>query len=572
MEGSPQSAGVPGLPGAVDRRDLLLIVALSAIAGLLLFAHLGSKYLWQDEAATAVMGDRMMRYGKPLAYDGKNIITMDNFAEEDHRTIGSRTASAESALDYLIARRDFRSDTAWTGQPWGQFVVAGASIRLFGRTTVAARAPFAAAAVLTVALFYVFVRRAFDSRLMAAIATAFVILNTYWILHARQCRYYALSSLFLVLTTMAYARWRRGLRFGPAAFVVAAWFWFQSDFGTFWPVIGVYLGLAAWSSWPRVRSVVFVAAALAVSIAPWVWYYELIGRVKTTAMPWPDKLSGNVFHMNQFVMPLALLAAAALLLRARWPSLPPLRRQLLLAGALILIASIYWVTAVAPWSFHRYLVSLTPLGALLLAWLVMEAAAWAARDRRAPAAVVASVAAALLIATPLASNVVSSWLPRVWTNGHPIGFAVRPELRVLADEARGRQKDPNRAVIELLKERAAPGDEILVTYEDVPFMYYMDNPIRGGIACFRVEDPSAPPRFAVIRRSVPFLHWPVFTREMGRHMWRRIPVDAPAYPWGNNPDPDTQPAWFHAELPDVIVAEYAGPAAGTGSASRPFAP
>ena len=35
---------------------------------------------------------------------------------------------------------------------------------------------------------------------------------------------------------------------------------------------------------------------------------------------------------------------------------------------------------------------------------------------------------------------------------------------------------------------AAPNDEILINYEDIPLMYYLPNPIRGGISAFRVED------------------------------------------------------------------------------------
>jgi hypothetical protein len=107
----------------------------------------------------------------------------------------------------------------------------------------------------------------------------------------------------------------------------------------------------------------------------------------------------------------------------------------------------------------------------------------------------------------------------------------------------------------MVKSLARPEDEILVNYEDIPFMFYTENPIRGGVPCFRVEDRAAPPRFLVIRKSVPFLHWPVFIREIKRYTWSRIPVRAPDIPFGNNPDPDTQPAWNPPNLPDVILAE-----------------
>ncbi len=162
MESGLATTGPMGLP------DWLLMVLAGTIAAILLFTNLGDKYLWQDEAATAVMGERMMKYGKPLAYDGKNLITMDNFAEEDKDTVSLRTGDAGAALQYFVARRDFKADSAWTGQPWGQFLVAGISLSMFGHSTVAARAPFAAAAMITIVLLYWFIRGQLHDRLMAA--------------------------------------------------------------------------------------------------------------------------------------------------------------------------------------------------------------------------------------------------------------------------------------------------------------------------------------------------------------------------------------------------------------------
>jgi hypothetical protein len=535
----------------------------SIIAAVLLFTNLDDKYLWQDEAATAVMGERMIKYGKPLAYDGKNLITMDNFAEEDIQTINLRTGDAKTALQYFINRGDFKADTTWIGQPWGQFVVAGASMLFFGHNTWAARAPFAAAAMITVLLLYWLIRVQFQDKLMATIAIALLLVNTYWVLHGRQCRYYALTGLLLLVTLMAYDYWQLGGRWGRMFFVIAGWFWFQIDFGTFWPVIGILLIVAAWRTWPRVIGTVTVAFALGAAVAPWVWYYELLSRLKGTAATWSVKFLGNLFHMNQFIIPFPVLIAAMLVLIFRWHKVPPLSRQLLLACLLILVVSLLWVTSVAPWYFHRYIVHLTPIATLLMAWLFVETGKWFVRGRQAvfTPALLAVASAAIVALCPLPSNLFSWVIPRDELTLHPLGMVVRPESTVLRDEVFGHRIDPNRAVIELLKARARPEDEILVTYEDIPFMFYTQNLIRGGIPCFRVEDNRAsPPRFLVVRQSVPFLHWPVFIREINRYTWNRIPVHAPDIPFGNNPDPDSQPAWAPPYQPDVVLAERVGEA------------
>lgn len=548
--------------------DWIIIISIAVFATMMLFANLDDKYLWQDEAATAVMAERMMRYGKPLAYDGKNLITMDNFAEEDQQTIGLRTGSAHAALRYFIDRRDFKADTAWTGQPWGQFLVAGISLSLFGHNTFAARVPFSAAAVITVLLLYLFVRKLFQDRLTGVLAASLLLFNTYWILHSRQCRYYSLTSLMLLVTVMVYTYWQRGGRFGGLSFIVAAWIWFQVDFGTFWPVIGILLIFAIVMAWPKWTTGAAIGAAVFITVGPWVWYYEIFARLKTTVVTWSDKFFGNLFHMNQFIIPAVVFIAAGVLFACKWRTIHPLPRQLILICLLVLPVSLVWVTTVAPWYFHRYIVLLNPLASLLMAWLFVEFGRWIARGRKTANEPIATAVllSAIVVLCPLPSNLVSWMIPLDQLTNHPLGMLIRPELAVLNNELCKHQNDPNRTVIEWIKAKALPDDEILVNYEDIPFMFYTDNPIRGGVPCFRVEDRSSEPRFLVIRRSVPFMHWSVYKREIGRYRqelsqykWKRIPLTAPDIPFGNNPDPDSLPIWYLSRngqvLPDLILAE-----------------
>jgi hypothetical protein len=125
----------------------------------------------------------------------------------------------------------------------------------------------------------------------------------------------------------------------------------------------------------------------------------------------------------------------------------------------------------------------------------------------------------------------------------------------------GRRPDPNREAIELVRARARPDDEILVAYEDIPFMFYTDNRIRGGMPAFRVQDRSAPPpRFLVARPGVPFGVWPAFVEEVARYRWERLPTEAPAVYNGNNPDPGAQSSWSRTDLPRIVVAQRIGDA------------
>jgi hypothetical protein len=533
------------------------IAIVMVMALVLLTWRLGAVYLWQDEAATAVMAERMLEHGRPLAYDGRNLISMDSFVDEDRATIDRRTGSAEEALRYLVARGDFRADTTWIGHPWGQFVAAAASLGLLGHGTAEARLPFALAAVATVLLLYRLALRVFADRTLAVLAAALLASNAFWILHSRQCRYYALSSLGLLLSVAAFLRWQRGDRWGAPLFVLAGWIYFQCDYGSFFPSMAVLGVVALAGSWPRVGRTVAAFAALGAAVTPFAWYYGLHARLRNPTFSFEKRFIGNLYNLNQFVIGFSILALAGWFLWRERNEPGRERRVLLWASSGIILAMVVWVPIVAPVPFHRYVVHLTPLAALVTAWTLARvadaAAAWSGRAWLWPATVV--VSGALVAASGIASAPVAAALAsREW----PFPLVERPEIGAALREIFVERPDPNRLAIDAIAPALRPGDEILVNYEDIPFMFYTGARVRGGVAAFRVEDRHAPPpRFIVLRRSVPFVHWPVFQREASRYAWRRIATGAPDVPFGNFPDPSLVP--FPSSLLEVVVAERETP-------------
>jgi hypothetical protein len=533
------------------RLDWPIAVLLTAAAAVLLFANLGAVYLWQDEAATAVLGRRLFAHGRPLAYDGVNLITMDHFLPEAADGVRARAADADAAIAHAVAAHEFRPDTTWTGQPWGQFVVAGLSVAAFGSTTLAARAPFAAAALVAVLLWWHVIRRETGRRDLALAAVGLLLLHAYWILHVRQCRYYALSSLLLVASVGAFLRWRDGRPFGAALFTMAGWLYFQVDYGSFWPSMAALFGWAAISvraAWPALRPILVAGVLLLVSVTPWVFYYELPERFQASTLAFATRLAGHAQLLDRYVLalPVGLAALAAwLALRAR---LAPGLSRLLALALLLLPFHFTWIALTTPHPFLRYQVQLVPLASLLAAWLALDVLGGGPRAPLARRAAGLALLAVLAL-TPWAS------LPLAALRGSGADVGLRPELAILGRELGTRRPDPNRDVIEWIEARTAPGDEILVTYEDAPFVYYTDLRVRGGIAAFRVLDPDGePPRFAVLRHA-PFLHHEVFREALARHAWRIERVPTPDAVWGNNPDPAGQ-YWKLARDPKgVRVAE-----------------
>ena len=528
--------------GADHRSEVLVEAAIVALAAILLFWALTEKYLWQDEAATAVLAVRMLKYGRPMAYDGKNLLTIDMQDEDDDASLSARTKSPQAAIDYYVEQGNFKRDTTWKWQPWGLFAIAAVSIKLLGQTTLAARLPFAMAGLATVVLLFHFVRKQFGSFQAAALSAALLVSNAYWILHARQCRYYSASSLFLVLTLMAYARWQWGGR-SAAAFIAAAWCWFQVDYGTVLPVLAVLFLEALVADRRGFWRTVTAGAILGATLAPFVWFYDLLHRGSGTDTTWPERFRQNIFNTNEWVVPVLVMAAVAIVLLRNWKSLPVAERRIVSIGCAIVVALALWIPTVTVYAFLRYAIIAAPVGAMLTAWVVVRLLG---RDWR-----LMWLAAAVLVFTPWLSLPMRAiarppewWVGSVW---------YRAELKDLRAEIFSHQPDANRLVIDWLRKNAAPTDEILIDYEDIPLMYYLPNPIRGGIATFRVEDDAkTPPRFVILRHAVDFVHWPVFEREVARYKWEVVPLKAPDVQWGNNPDPmgNDDPK----DAPDLYIA------------------
>ncbi len=533
-------------------RGLPVVFIISA--GLLCY-NLGARYLWQDEANTAVLAERMMSYGRPLAYDGRNFVSRDFYFPEDARKLP--TGNPAEAIRYSVERGDFKADTTWI-EPWGQFVVTCASLALFMPGTVQARLPFALADALTAALLYAVVRKRLASPVAAIAAVALVLTNPFWVMHMRQCRYYALSSLFLLATLESYLRWREGRRWGGLIFVGAAWLWFQMDYGSMWPFIAI-LGLhAVITNARRLKETGLVFACFCAVTAPFCLYYELAGRTGHMANLWSSSIWSMLFELNQFQLPLLIIPGVLYLLyveltgRSNAKSLPLVGLSLAIVGPLTI-----WMALAGPFPFYRYLVPATTLSAIVTAYALVEAARLLprAKDIRWLVPCVVGAATLLLLITNLASWPGALLFPEQYRLEYYLSSVVRPEIRLLiADLTNSGQNDPNRATVEFLRQRLKPHDEILCNYEDKPLMFYLPNQVRGGISCFRITD-SGNVRFAVYRRSVGFSHASVYLRQLRQSRWRPYDIGAPDIAYGNCPDPRFHYLLFSDGAPPLIILE-----------------
>jgi 4-amino-4-deoxy-L-arabinose transferase-like glycosyltransferase len=185
--------------GAVDGtragwRDPFWIV-LILLPPLLLLPNLGDRFLWQDEAETALLARSVAEHGYPLAHDGR-------------RTISDQPGAP-----------DVDEAGVWIWTPWLQLYPVAASFFLFGESETTARLPFALAGWAAVLLAYALFRSVVRRR-PARIAVLLLLCSVPFLLQLRQCRYYALLAFFTVLHVWGYLRLVRACKGGAVAFAL----------------------------------------------------------------------------------------------------------------------------------------------------------------------------------------------------------------------------------------------------------------------------------------------------------------------------------------------------------------
>lgn len=164
------------------------ILTLLAVAAVLIFTQLGKDYLWADEGDTAVLAQSILKFGVPMAWDGKT------FTDFDH---GTRV----------------NKDLLMVSHPWVQYYLTAGSFWLFGENPLAARLPFALAGWLTIPLLYGVMRRLLPDRRAALTACLLLTISVQFLLYARQCRNYSLQmsftcALLWLFLDLSKGRWR----------------------------------------------------------------------------------------------------------------------------------------------------------------------------------------------------------------------------------------------------------------------------------------------------------------------------------------------------------------------------
>ncbi|MBI4099501.1 hypothetical protein HY440_00685 [Candidatus Microgenomates bacterium] len=303
----------------------MIKVLVFLFAVFLLFYRLDSPLLWQDEGEVALIAKNITKFGLPVAYDGRFLVTQEE-GQDSQLVFGQRL---------------------WSWNTWLPYYATALSFKVFGQSTTAARLPFAVAGVGVLAVSYLLARK---MKIHHAICLLVLATNVLFYLYSRQARYYALSMLFPLCAVYFFFTKRYWLYF------LALLASFHSNFVL---AFGLNLPLLALSLRKK-QTLLFLAQSLL-----WLWFFHPAawGSQPGFFRYWQgltavlEKFTGYVNLINSFYFPL-VLAAAVLAFKRFNPIL-----KVLLIGTVIHIAVVSFFLQFG----QRNLVTLIPIFALFIA-------------------------------------------------------------------------------------------------------------------------------------------------------------------------------------------------------------
>lgn len=447
-----------------------VLAAAMVVAAVLLFWGLGGRDLWQDEAETAMLAKNILRFKRPVVFDGINLVSSE-------------------------AGKDFGPDMVWRWSPWLQFYLAAASMALFGLNTAAARLPSALLGLLCLPLTFYFARLAFGSLALARLSVVLLGLSTPFLLHCRQARWYALAYALVLGLFISLFELERRPKAAPLALALCAILLFYTNY-----LVAIGLLAALCAAVPILKPdgaflkrLFLTLGAAALGVIPGLRFFDVLGKAgdfsPARAAAFLAQYSA-LFFTQLLPLPMLALLLWALMRRGPSRSLDPARGR----RALFLLACAgFYVCylALVPWLMLRYLAVLLPLCAVLLA-LAVEGVLG---ERR----LLGAALAILLVGTDalhrLPLGAIDSPATRLrdrYARVGPVSSPLAGFLREITHEF----DDCSRVLVDHLKANARSTDTVLVTYGDAPLQFYTGLKVVGA---FQGQELGDRPDWIVIR-------------------------------------------------------------------------
>ncbi len=473
------------------------LILILIFAAFLIFINLDDNYLWKDEAYTAEVGSNVLTFGYPRAWNGRNIMT------------GS-------------AGNDFNSSFAIVNQGWLQFYIGALSIKFLGKSTFAARLPFALFGWLTIIVIWLLAKKIYEKKSLANLTALYCTCYVPFLLYVRQVRYYSLVFFFTALATLFLmyildndqyqvenSKKRVGLTARMMSLAVGLLFYANHLFGLVWCTASFFFMLLYHRKGIKKATISIFAGALL--WLPWFLYaninsqiqsgYAISSNFSTRMIIILWKIQAYFFPFIPLIFMLVLNRIYLFLKNKPLPRVLADKSQFFLV---LIVVNAIVVSAVEFFIINHYLLSVV----IAVPFLLTELTAWLRKNSKGLALVIVFfiITSNILNMLPYfvlkreldlnkAKGSISSYmsyneqLPTVYnliaspvTEGDaslgPLknfldSMGVRWYLYEYFQELSGEYDSPNKEIVRILQEKSVPGETVLIQgIEEEPVMFY----------------------------------------------------------------------------------------------------
>ena len=432
-----------------NTKNVLVYVAIVLLAAFALFYNIDDRLLWGDEAETALLAVNINKYKLPTVTDGKNFITL------------------------LGLGHDSNKDNIWVWSPWLDEYIAAASFFLFGKNSFTARLPFVLIAFLSVLFFMWMAYEIFNNHEITIFATLLYVTNVPFLLHARQCRYYALIIFAQIWMIYGYQQLtKEKSRKSVIHLTLALTVQFYCNYIVV-PGNILSLYLAALFIFRRRRHLLWELSTcliiFAIFITPWLVYAQPWHQTRRIGLQnFGDNFIYYLSSINFYIVPLALFIIPLIVYCGNRSGLYVSNAHLssvedteFLLLALIPIHIL--LLCVTPGSYFRYITPLIPVLILLASNILVTYIKF-------------RIIRNLLVAALCLSNIVAVLSAYPARGAHCIKLPFVQFISEVTSDYEDRLED----VVTFFKQNAGPDESVFVLDPEFPLIFYTDMRIVDG--------------------------------------------------------------------------------------------
>ena len=432
-----------------NTKNVLIYVAIALLAAFALFYNIDDRLLWGDEAETALLAVNINKYKLPTVTDGKNFITL------------------------LGLGHDSNKDNIWVWSPWLDEYIAAASFFLFGKNTFTARLPFVLIAFLSVLFFVWMAYKIFNNHEMTIFATLLYVTNVPFLLHARQCRYYALIIFAQIWMIYGYQqltkeKYRKGVIHITIALTVQFYCNYIVVPGN---ILSLYLAALLIFRTHRhlLRALSTCIIIFAILIAPWLIYAQPWDQTSRIGLQnFGENFIYYLSSIHFYIVPLALFIIPLIVYCANRSGLyasdvhhSPVKDTEILLWVLIPIHIL--LLCVTPGGYFRYITPLIPVLILLASNILVNYIKF-------------RIIRNLLVAALCLSNIVAVLSAYPERGAHCIKLPFVQFVSEITSDYEDRLED----VVTYFRQNAESDESVFVFDPEFPLIFYTDMRIVDG--------------------------------------------------------------------------------------------